>query len=119
LEEAVMKKTTVLLLTVLTVIALALPLAAEGTHGSWTGWITDDKCGAKGANADHKGCSEKCLGEGHKLVFYNNADKKLYSLDKQDDAKANLGYEVKVTGEAAGSAIKVDSIAPSAPKAGS
>jgi hypothetical protein len=113
-----MKKTTVLLLTLLALTALALPLAAAGAKGSWTGWITDDKCGAKGAKAEHKGCSEKCLGEGHKLVFYNNADKKLYSLDKQDAAKANIGYEVKVTGEADGTAIKVDSIAPAASKAG-
>ncbi len=113
-----MKKATVMLLTLLALIALALPLAAAGTKGSWTGWITDDKCGAKGAKAAHKACAEKCMGEGHKLVFYNNADKKIYSLDKQDDAKANLGAEVKVTGEVDGAAIKVESIAPSAPKAG-
>jgi len=118
LEEAVMKKTTTLLLTVLALIALALPLAAAGTKGSWTGWITDDKCGAKGAKAEHKACSEKCLGEGHKLVFYNNADKKLYSLDKQDAAKANLGHEVKVTGEAEGATIKVESIEAAAPAKG-
>ncbi|MFY9826638.1 MAG: hypothetical protein WAM82_35085 [Thermoanaerobaculia bacterium] len=114
-----MKKTTVLLALFALTALLALPLAGAGTKGSWTGWITDTKCGAKGANAEHKGCSEKCASEGKKLVFYNNADKKLYSLDNQDAAKANLGYEVKVTGEADGSAIKVDSIAPSAPKAGS
>jgi hypothetical protein len=106
-----MKKITVLF-TLLTLAALALPLAGAGTKGSWTGWITDTKCGAKGANAEHKGCSEKCVGDGKKLVFFNNADQKLYSLDKQDAAKANLGYEVKVTGEADGSDIKVDSIAP-------
>ena len=110
-----MKKTTVLLALFALTTLLVMPLTAEGTKGSWTGWITDSKCGAKGAKAEHKGCTEKCLGEGAKLVFYNNADKKLYSLDKQDVAKANVGYEVKVTGEAEGSAIKVDSIAPSAP----
>ena len=110
-----MKKITVLLALFALTALLALPLAAAGTKGSWTGWVTDSKCGAKGAKAEHKACSEKCVGEGAKLVFYNNADKKLYSLDNQDAAKANLGYEVKVTGEADGSAIKVESIA----KAGS
>ena len=113
-----MKKITVLLALFALTALLALPLAAAGTKGSWTGWVTDSKCGAKGAKAEHKACSEKCVGEGAKLVFYNNADKKLYSLDNQDAAKANLGYEVKVTGEADGSAIKVDSIAPAAAKAG-
>ena len=110
-----MKKITVLLALFALTALLALPLAAAGTKGSWTGWVTDEHCGAKGAKAEHKACSEKCVGEGAKLVFYNNADKKLYSLDNQDAAKANLGYEVKVTGEADGSAIKVESIA----KAGS
>ena len=114
-----MKKATVMLLTVLALVAVALPLAAAGTKGTWTGWITDSKCVAKGANAEHKACAEKCLAEGKKLVFYNNANKKIYSLDKQDAAKANIGYEVKVTGEATGAAIKVDSIEAAAPKASS
>lgn len=104
-----MKKMTAVLLTLLALMAFALPLAA-GTKGTWTGWITDDSCGAKGANAEHKSCSEKCLAKGAKLVFYNTEDKKLYTLDKQDVAKEHLGHEVKVTGEAEGNAIKVESI---------
>ncbi|MBW8873343.1 MAG: hypothetical protein JF614_00125 [Acidobacteria bacterium] len=111
------KKTTVLLLTLLALTMLALPLASAGTKGSWTGWITDASCGAKGAKAEHKACAEKCIAKGEKLVFFNNADKKLYSLDKQDVAKDNLGHEVKVTGEADGSAIQVEAITPAA-KAG-
>ena len=91
-----MKKATVLLTLLALTALLALPLAAEGTKGSWTGWITDTKCGAKGAKAEHKGCSEDCLGKGHKLVFYNNADKKLYPLDKQDAAKAKEAYHAAV-----------------------
>jgi hypothetical protein len=105
-----MKKMIVLFaLLALTVAALA---GAAGTQGTWTGWVTDEHCGAKGASADHKACAEKCAGNGSKLVFYNNADKKIYNLDKQDVAKANLGQEVKVTGELDGKSIKVASIAP-------
>ena len=104
-----MKKTTVLLFTLLTLMAV---LASAGTKGTWTGWVTDEHCGAKGASADHKACAEKCLTQGGKLVFYNSEDKKIYSLDKQDVAKANLGHEVRVTGEAEGKAIKVESISP-------
>ena len=102
------KKTTVLLLSLLAMAALA----SAGTKGSWTGWITDAHCGAKGAKAEHKECSLKCLAKGEKLVFYNNADQKIYSIDKQDLAKDNLGQEVTVTGEADGTDIKVESIAP-------
>ena len=104
-----MKKMIVLFaLLALTVAALA---GAAATKGSWSGWVTDEHCGAKGASADHKACAEKCVTNGSKLVFYNNADKKIYGLDKQDVAKANLGHEVKVTGELDGKNIKVDSIA--------
>ncbi|HEX4959214.1 MAG TPA: hypothetical protein VF173_00145 [Thermoanaerobaculia bacterium] len=113
------KKTALVLLTLLALSLLALPLAAAPAKGSWTGWITDSSCGAKGAKAEHKACAEKCIAKGEKLVFYNNADKKLYAIDKQDLAKENLGHEVKVTGEADGSSIKVESIAAAAPaKAG-
>jgi len=108
-----MKKMTVVFLTLLSLtVALA---ASAGTKGTWTGWVTDEHCGAKGASADHKACAEKCLKAGGKLVFYNTADKKIYSLDNQDMAKANIGHEVKVTGEVDGKSIKVASIDAAAP----
>jgi hypothetical protein len=106
-----MKKTIIVLFTLLSLVAA---LAGAGTKGTWTGWVTDEHCGAKGASADHKACAEKCLERGGKLVFYNTEDKKIYSLDKQDVAKANIGQEVKVTGEVDGKAIRVDSISPAA-----
>src|SRR3954468_5709989 len=108
-EYNLMKKLIVLFaLLALTVAALA---GAAATKGTWTGWVTDEHCGAKGANAEHKAGAEKCAGKGSKLVFYNNGDKKIYGLDKQDEAKAHLGHEVKVSGELDGKDIKVESIA--------
>jgi hypothetical protein len=105
-----MKKTAIAVMAVLA-IALTLPLANAGAmKGSWTGWITDDHCGAKGAKAEHKDCATKCLENGGKLVFYNAADEKIYTLDNQDLAKQHLGHEVKVTGEVDGTAIKIASI---------
>jgi hypothetical protein len=104
-----------------TVIAAALALAfliAPALYAAdWTGWITDSGCGVKGANAEHKGCAMKCAAKGQALVFYNNSDKKLYKLDKQDVAKEHLGHEVTVSGEADGDAIKVSSIAAAKPAA--
>jgi hypothetical protein len=102
-----MKKMIVMLFTLLSLVAA---LAGAGTKGTWTGWVTDEHCGAKGASADHKACAEKCAGRGDKLVFYNTEDKKIYSLDKQDLAKGSIGQEVKVTGEVDGKSIKVESI---------
>jgi tRNA isopentenyl-2-thiomethyl-A-37 hydroxylase MiaE len=102
-----MKKTIALLFTLLALMAV---LASAQT--TWTGWVTDEHCGAKGASADHKACAEKCLTQGSKLVFYSTGDKKIYSLDKQDLAKDNLGQEVRVTGVLDGKTIKVESISP-------
>jgi hypothetical protein len=104
-----MKKTIVMLFTLLTLTVASLAGAA-GAKGTWTGWVTDEHCGAKGASADHKECAEKCLKNGGKLVFYNTTDKKVYALDNQDLAKQHIGHEVKVTGEAEGKNIKVASI---------
>jgi hypothetical protein len=106
-----MKRTLITLFALAFVALLALPVAhAGGTKGSWTGWITDEHCGAKGANAEHKSCAEKCIAGGGKLVFYNSGDKAIYSLDKQDVAKQHLGHEVTVKGTAEGKAIAVESI---------
>jgi hypothetical protein len=102
-----MKKTSVVLIALLAVSFLAPALAHAG---DWTGWVTDDHRGAKGAKAGHKTCAEKCMKEGSKLVFYNEADKKIYKLDNQDLAKKNLGHEVKVSGDVEGDSIKVKSI---------
>jgi hypothetical protein len=107
-----MKKTHIVLLVLLALVMALAPYASAGTKGSWNGWITDDHCGAKGAKAGHEACAEKCMSKGAKLVLYNTTDQKLYSLDNQDLAKANLGHEVTVTGELDGTAIKVESIAP-------
>jgi hypothetical protein len=89
-------------------LAAALPAAAQG--GSWTGWITDENCGAKGANAAHKDCALKCRKDGGNLVFYNTGDEKIYKLSDQDAAAANLGYPVKVVGHLEGDLIHVGTI---------
>jgi len=112
-----MKRTIALMafLAVLSLVVAPVAATAAGTAGSWNGWITDEACGAKGANAAHKACAEKCLEKGGKLVLYNTGDKKLYKLDKQDVAKQHLGHEVTVKGTADGDNIAVESIEPTAP----
>jgi hypothetical protein len=103
-----MRKTSVVLCALL--LAAAVPVAVQAGEGEWTGWITDDHCGAQGANAGHKACAEKCLGDGGTLVFYNPGDQKIYKLDNQEMAKGHLGHEVKVKGAVEGDSIKVASI---------
>ena len=97
-------------------LAILVLIVAPGLYAaSWTGWIVDEHCGGKDANAAKKGCTLKCAEGGAALVLYNSADKKTYKLDKQDEAKAHVGAEVTVTGEADGDSIKVTSIEETKP----
>jgi hypothetical protein len=88
-------------------ILVALPLQAA----EWTGWITDEHCGAKGASEGHQSCALKCADDGAALVLYNPADKQLYQLSDQAAAKKHVGHKVKVVGTVEGSTITVESIA--------
>ena len=95
-------------LIALSVAALLVPGIAAA--GSWTGWVTDENCGADGAKAAHASCTKKCMNEGAKLVFYNTADEKLYKLDNQKLAEEHVGHEVVINGAVDGDTIKVESI---------
>lgn len=106
-----MKKLSVALsaFTVVAVLVLALPVLAGGSQ-SWTGWITDDHCGAKGANAKHTSdCVEKCARSG-KVMFFNEGDQKLYGIDKAAEAIKLVGSQVRVTGQLDGDTIKVETM---------
>jgi hypothetical protein len=80
---------------------------------TWTGWISDSACGAKGAKADHKDCAMKCVKDkGASYVFVNSKSKKVIPIHNQDAVtEANLGQEVKVTGHMMDGQLHVDSIA--------
>jgi len=93
---------------VLALCAAALVFAAEG---SWTGYISDSMCGAKGANEKHADCAAKCVKEhGAKYVFVNDTDKKVYAIDAQDKVAAHAGHHVIVKGTVDGDNLKLTSI---------
>jgi hypothetical protein len=81
---------------------------------TWTGWISDSHCGAKGMSADHKACAQTCVKtNGAKWVFVNTADKKVLEIENQAvvNGDKDLGQEVKVTGHVTDKgALHVDSI---------
>jgi len=83
---------------------------------TWTGWISDSACAAKGTSADHKACAAKCVKEkGAKWVVVNSADKAVLNIQNQDavDGEKHLGQEVKVTGHLnQDGTIHIESIAP-------
>jgi len=94
---------------------LALTLGAAfltfGADGSWTGYISDSACGAKGANEKHAACAAKCVNEkGAKYVFVNDADHKVYSIDDQKTVAAHAGHHVVVKGTISGDDLKLSSL---------
>jgi len=91
--------------------ALFAGTLAMGAGSSWTGWISDSQCGAKGANDKAGECTTKCVKEhGAKYVFVNDADKKVYTVDAQDKVAAHAGHHVTVTGTVDGDTLKLSSI---------
>lgn len=104
------KRLLVCAVAVLLVAGLSLA-ASQAKEDSWTGWVTDTHCGAKGQSAKHADCAKKCVeGMGAKYALYTPADKKVYVLDPQDKAAAHAGDHVTVKGTVEGDTIKITSI---------
>ncbi len=97
-----MKKLVTRVLLVAFVIGLAsFALAGDMAEGSWTGFVTDTQCGAKGAKAEHASCAAKCVKEhGAKYALYTAADKQVWILSNQEEAAKMAGKEVVVKGKA-------------------
>ena len=98
-------------------IAAGLLTAGQARADSWTGWISDSGCGAKGAAAEHKSCAVACVTKkGAKWVFVNSATKDVIPIHNQDAvSEANVGQEVTVTGTLNDDKeIQVESIAAAA-----
>ncbi len=91
-----------------------LTFAADGT---WTGYISDSQCGAKGAMEGQAECTTKCVKEhGAKYVFVNDADKRIYAIDAQDKVAPHAGHHVTVTGSLTGDTLKLGTISMPAAK---
>jgi hypothetical protein len=94
-------------LPALALLAASIALPADT---SWTGWISDDMCGAKNAEGSAE-CASKCVKEhGAKYVFVNDADKKVFTIDAQDKVAPHAGHHVVVKGTVDGGALKLTSI---------
>jgi len=92
-------------------LTLCTAVLTLGADGSWTGYISDSACGAKGANEKHAECAAKCVKEhGAKYVFVNDADKKVYAIADQDKVAAHAGHHVTVKGSVDGDTMNVAAV---------
>ena len=94
---------------------LTLSASAKEKDKTWTGWISDSSCAAKGTSADHRDCAIKCVKEkGASWVFVNSKTKAVLNIHNQDAVtEDHVGHEVKVTGHLMDDGtLHVESIAP-------
>ena len=90
---------------------LGLTAWAAPKDASMTGWISDSKCGVKGANAGHAACAQKCVGAGEKPVLVTDKDQKVLPIDNPDAVSAQVGQHVEVSGTmTASGALHVDKV---------
>ncbi len=72
-----MKKVFAICLAVLSaflVVAVAMASDEMGKAETVKGWVSDSKCGAKGASAEPADCTKKCLEEGREMVIVTDKD---------------------------------------------
>ena len=106
-----MRKVLVLCLATCFVFALtALAFDDMGKSTTVNGWVTDAKCGAKGASASGAACTKKCVAAGEKMVIVTDGDQKVLAVDNQDALKGHEGHHVTVTGTMGKDSIKVASV---------
>jgi len=108
-EKSAMRKVLVLCLAICFVFALtALAFDDMGKTATVNGWVSDSKCGAKGANASHEACTKKCMAAGEKVVIVTDKDQKVLVVDNPDALKGHEGHHIAVTGKVNGDSIHVD-----------
>ena len=86
-----------IVLVVLGLFLCSIITMAAPKDSSWEGWISDSKCGAKGANAGHAGCAKKCVESGEKPVLVTDKDQKVVAIENPAAVAGHEGQHVKVS----------------------
>jgi hypothetical protein len=86
---------------------VTLPSFAADTQ-TVNGWISDSKCGVKGAHEGAAECTKKCIAEGANMVVVTDGDQKILTVENPDALKGHEGHHVAVTGHVDGDKIHVE-----------
>jgi len=73
------------------------------------GWVSDAKCGAKGAHEGAAACTKKCIEAGSAMVVVTDGDQKVLTVENPDALKGHEGHHIAVTGHVSGDSIHVES----------
>jgi len=97
---------TIFALTLLFVVATP---SFAGNASTVNGWVSDSKCGVKGAHEGAAECTKKCIAAGAKMVVVTDGDQKILTVDNPEALKGHEGHHIAVTGHVDGDKIHVDS----------
>ena len=108
-----------MLLLVMGLYLCTMLASAAPKDNKMDGWISDSKCGAKGASASHAACAAKCIAAGEKPVLVTDKDQKVIPIDNPDSVKDHYGHHVQVSGTmTSAGAVHVDKISMLSQKGG-
>ena len=107
-------------------ISLWAAPAIFGASGTWSGKISDSRCGLShkekgpstgGQVMNDTECVGVCIASGAKYVFVT--DNAVYAIANQNfkDVRANIGHTVQLAGDLEGTTITVTKISPIRKKA--
>ena len=107
-----MKKLLAICMVLWVMFLLVAVVVADdmGKATTVNGWVSDSKCGAKGANAGAAACTKKCIEGGASAVVVTDGDNKVLAVENADALKGHEGHHVAVTGHVKGDSIHVESV---------
>jgi len=103
-------KKLLLICLALSVLCMFAGIAFAADSTTVKGYVSDSKCGAKGANAKAAECTKKCIKEGAKMVVVTDGDQKVLTVDNPDVLTGHEGHHVAVTGSVTGDSVHVESV---------
>lgn len=109
-----MKKVSAVLMTCLMLGAVGFAFAPQDSGSSKakiTGWVVDEKCGARVANEHGSDCAKKCVQQGQPVVLVDDKDQSVLKVANQDALKSHAGEHVTVSGSVDNGTVKVDKVA--------
>ena len=74
-----------------------MPVFAADTQ-TVNGWVSDSKCGVKGAHEGAAECTKKCIAAGANMVVVTDGEQKVLTVENPDALKGHEGHHIAVTG---------------------
>ena len=101
-----------LIFVALSVVFMMVAIASAGADKAGdtvNGWVTDSRCGVKGAAVGKEDCARKCIESGSKMVVVTDSDHKVLTVENPDALKEHIGHHVTITGHTSADSIHVES----------